>query len=66
MSRGPSLGPRVGEAGEDLREGLCHLLLRDRHRVHGHTLVGIVALADIARALPDAKVGDVLEAISHN
>ncbi|MFI2612553.1 CBS domain-containing protein [Kitasatospora sp. NPDC018619] len=32
--------------------------------IDGHRLVGIVALADVARALPDAKVGDLLEAIS--
>ncbi|GAB2596961.1 CBS domain-containing protein [Streptomyces capparidis] len=32
--------------------------------IDGHRLVGIVALADVARALPDRTVGDVLEAIS--
>jgi CBS domain-containing protein len=32
--------------------------------IDGHDLVGIVAQADVARALPEAKVGDVLEAIS--
>ncbi|WP_030774051.1 CBS domain-containing protein [Streptomyces sp. NRRL F-2664] len=34
--------------------------------IDGHTLVGIVSLADVARALPDAKVGDLLQAISEN
>lgn len=34
--------------------------------IDGHTLVGIVALADVARALPDAKVGDLLEALSRD
>ncbi len=32
--------------------------------VDGHRLVGIVALADIARALPDRAVGDLLEVLS--
>jgi CBS domain-containing protein len=32
--------------------------------IDGHDLVGIVALADVARALPDRPVGDLLEAIS--
>lgn len=32
--------------------------------IDGHELVGMVAQADVARALPDTKVGDVLEAIS--
>ncbi|MER7122451.1 CBS domain-containing protein [Streptomyces goshikiensis] len=34
--------------------------------IDGHTLVGIVALADVARALPDARVGDLLQAISQD
>jgi CBS domain-containing protein len=32
--------------------------------IDGHELVGIVSQADIARALPDAKVGDLVGAIS--
>lgn len=32
--------------------------------IDGHTLVGIVAQADVARALPDPKVGDLLQALS--
>ena len=32
--------------------------------IDGHDLVGIVALADVARALPDAPVGDLLDALS--
>jgi len=34
--------------------------------IDGHTLVGIVAVADVARALPDRPVGDLIEAISAN
>ncbi|MGW7451863.1 CBS domain-containing protein [Streptomyces sp. NPDC054787] len=32
--------------------------------IDGHTLVGIVAQADVARSLPDPQVGDLLEALS--
>ncbi|MET9803069.1 CBS domain-containing protein [Streptomyces sp. NPDC006368] len=32
--------------------------------IDGHTLVGMVAQADVARAVPDPKVGDLLEALS--
>ncbi|MFF7206541.1 CBS domain-containing protein [Streptomyces sp. NPDC008141] len=32
--------------------------------IDGHDLVGMVAQADVARALPDPKVGDLLEALS--
>ena len=32
--------------------------------IDGHRLVGIVAVADVARALPDRPVGDLLDALS--
>lgn len=32
--------------------------------VDGHDLVGMVAQADVARALPNSQVGDLLEALS--
>ncbi|MFG2720135.1 CBS domain-containing protein [Streptomyces sp. NPDC048416] len=32
--------------------------------IDGHQLVGIVAQADVARALPDPQVGDLLQALS--
>jgi CBS domain-containing protein len=32
--------------------------------IDGHRLVGIVAVADVARALPDRPVGDLIDAIS--
>ena len=34
--------------------------------IDGHTLVGIVAIADVARALPDRPVGDLMDAISRS
>jgi len=34
--------------------------------IDGHRLVGIVAVADVCRALPDRKVGDLIDAISAN
>jgi CBS domain-containing protein len=34
--------------------------------IDGHDLVGIVAVADVARALPDRPVGDLIDAISAN
>ncbi|WP_331732603.1 CBS domain-containing protein (plasmid) [Streptomyces avidinii] len=32
--------------------------------IDGHRLVGIVAQADVARALPDPQIGDLLQALS--
>ncbi len=34
--------------------------------IDGHDLVGMVALADVARALPDQPVGDVIDAITRS
>jgi CBS domain-containing protein len=34
--------------------------------IDGHRLVGIVAIADVARALPDRPVGDMIDAITRN
>lgn len=32
--------------------------------IDGQSLVGMVSQADIARAMPDAKIGDLVDAIS--
>lgn len=32
--------------------------------IDGHDLVGMVSLADVARSLPEEKVGELTEAIS--
>jgi len=54
-------------ADDDAREILRTM---SRHKVRrlpvidGHDMVGIVAFADVARALPDAPVGELLEAVS--
>jgi CBS domain-containing protein len=32
--------------------------------IDGHSLVGVIALADVARSLPDPQTGDLLEALS--
>jgi len=34
--------------------------------IDGHDLIGIVSQADIARNLPEDKVGDLVEAISQS
>ncbi|MBT2394494.1 CBS domain-containing protein [Streptomyces sp. ISL-100] len=51
------------DAGEILRTMTSHKVRR-LPVIDGHDLVGIVALADVARALPDPQVGDLLEALS--
>jgi CBS domain-containing protein len=51
------------DAAEILRTMAQHKVRR-LPVIDGHDLVGIVALADVARALSDRPVGDLLEAIS--
>ncbi|MFV8131915.1 CBS domain-containing protein [Streptomyces syringium] len=51
------------DAGEILRTMGSHKVRR-LPVIDGHRLVGMVALADVARALPDRQVGDLLEALS--
>ncbi|WP_411105241.1 CBS domain-containing protein [Streptomyces sp. cmx-4-9] len=51
------------DAGEILRTMTEHKVRR-LPVIDGHTLVGIVAQADVARALPDPQVGDLLQALS--
>lgn len=51
------------DAAEILRTMTQHKVRR-LPVIDGHDLVGMVAQADVARALPDPKVGDLLEALS--
>ncbi|HEX8632300.1 MAG TPA: CBS domain-containing protein [Catenuloplanes sp.] len=51
------------DATEILRTMASHQVRR-LPVIDGHDLVGIVAIADVARALPDSPVGDLIDAIS--
>lgn len=51
------------DAGEILRTMAAHQVRR-LPVVDGHRLVGIVALADVARALPDRPVGERVDALT--
>ncbi|MFI6395125.1 CBS domain-containing protein [Nonomuraea sp. NPDC050540] len=54
-------------ADDDAREILRTMAAYKVRRLpvlDGHRLVGVVALADVARALPDAPVGDLMSAIA--
>ncbi|MFB6812733.1 CBS domain-containing protein [Streptomyces sp. NPDC056387] len=63
-------GEAVTIGADDDAEEILHTMREHQVRrlpvIDGHTLVGIVALADVARALPDAKVGDLLQAVSQD
>jgi CBS domain-containing protein len=51
------------DATEILRTMTSHKVRR-LPVIDGHRLVGVVALADVARNLPDPQAGDLLEALS--
>jgi CBS domain-containing protein len=51
------------DAAEILRT-MAQYKVRRLPVIDGHQLVGIVAVADVARALPDRPVGDLIDAIS--
>ncbi|MET8142571.1 CBS domain-containing protein [Sphaerisporangium sp. NPDC005288] len=51
------------DAKEILRTMASHQVRR-LPVIDGHELVGIVALADVARALPDSPVGDLVDALT--
>ena len=54
-------------ADDSVEEALATMAQHQVRRlpvIDGHDLVGMVSLADVARALPEDKVGSVVEAIS--
>ncbi|GAA3382924.1 CBS domain-containing protein [Cryptosporangium minutisporangium] len=51
------------DAAEILRTMSSHKVRR-LPVIDGHDLVGMVALADVARALPDSRVGDLMDALT--
>jgi CBS domain-containing protein len=51
------------DAAEVLRTMAQHKVRR-LPVIDGHDLIGIVAVADVARALPDRPVGDLIDALS--
>jgi len=49
---------------EDALRAMSNHGVRRLPVIDGHDLVGMVSQADIARAMPDAKIGDLVDAIS--
>ncbi len=63
----PAQGKPVTIGADDAREILRTMASHKVRRlpvVDGHTLVGMVAPADVARALADAPVGDLLDVLT--
>ncbi|MBB2746997.1 UNVERIFIED_ORG: CBS domain-containing protein [Microbispora rosea subsp. rosea] len=63
LAQGEAVTIGADDAAEILSTMATHKVRR-LPVIDGHKLVGIVALADVARALPDRPVGDLVGAIS--
>ncbi|RKR91849.1 CBS domain protein [Micromonospora pisi] len=63
-------GKPVTIGADDDAEEILHTMgsyqVRRLPVIDGHELVGVVAVADVARAMSDRPVGDLIDAISQN
>ena len=61
-------GEAVTIGADDEATEIMNTMARHKVRrlpvIDGHTLVGIISQADVARALPEPQVGDLVEALS--
>jgi CBS domain-containing protein len=64
LMQGEAVTIGADDSADEILRTMGRYKVRRLPVIDGHDLVGIVALADVARALPDAKVGDLLEALS--
>jgi CBS domain-containing protein len=64
LAQGEAVTIGADDDAEEILRTMGRYKVRRLPVIDGHDLVGIVALADVARALPDRRVGDVLEAVS--
>jgi len=64
LAQGEAVTIGADDDAEEILRTMSSHKVRRLPVIDGHRLIGIVALADVARALPDRAVGDVLEALS--
>jgi CBS domain-containing protein len=64
LQQGEAVTIGADDPVEDLMATMARAKVRRLPVIDGHKLVGIVAQADVARALPDQRVGDLVEALS--
>jgi len=66
LAQGKPVTIGADDSAEETLRTMAKHQVRRLPVIDGHQLVGIVAQADVARALPDRKVGDVLGEISED
>ncbi|MGW9191590.1 CBS domain-containing protein [Streptomyces rubiginosohelvolus] len=64
LAQGEAVTIGADDPAEEILRTMTSHKVRRLPVIDGHTLVGMVATADVARALPDPQVGDLIEALS--
>ncbi|MFJ3966495.1 CBS domain-containing protein [Streptomyces sp. NPDC090036] len=64
LAQGEAITIGADDEAEEILRTMTEHKVRRLPVIDGHTLVGIVAQADVARSLSDPKVGELLEALS--
>lgn len=64
LGQGKPVTIGADDDAEEILRTMAQHKVRRLPVIDGHRLVGIVAVADVARALPDRPVGDLIDAIS--
>ncbi|MFH9294806.1 CBS domain-containing protein [Streptomyces sp. NPDC017520] len=64
LAQGEAVTIGADDPAEEILRTMTSHKVRRLPVIDGHTLVGMVATADVARALPDRQVGDLVEALS--
>lgn len=64
LAQGEAVTIGADDGADEIFATMARHKVRRLPVIDGHRLVGMVTLADVARALPDPQVGDLLEALS--
>ncbi|MGW7054795.1 CBS domain-containing protein [Streptomyces sp. NPDC054887] len=64
LAQGEAVTIGADDDAEEILRTMTEHKVRRLPVIDGHDLVGMVAQADVARALPEPKVGDLVEALS--
>ncbi|MDK1471937.1 CBS domain-containing protein [Streptomyces sp. 549] len=64
LAQGEVVTIGADDGAEEIMVTMTQHRVRRLPVIDGHRLVGMVAQADVARALPDPQVGDLVEALS--
>ena len=64
LAQGEPVTVGADDPVEEILRTMSQYKVRRLPVIDGHDLVGVVSQADVARNLPEGKVGDLVEAIS--